>query len=205
MNYITTEECIHYLTPEIIDPQEHKKCIAFLDRDGVINYDHGYVGNWKNFDFLPGVIDALKILQQHYRLVICTNQSGISQGFYDVDSFVSLMSKVQQHLENNGIHLSRIYFCPHPSRATSVKVGNLCYCRKPQPGMLKHGLLSYDAIRERCIMIGDKKTDIEAGWRAGIKRNYLISSHDLNCNYTDMFDSLFDLAKTIDHPGDTLL
>lgn len=147
----------------------------FLDRDGVINEDHGYVYKWEDFKFLPGVIDALKMFSlDDFLLIIVTNQSGISRGFYSETDFKALCSKMCGFLKVHGVFIKDIYFCPHMPLQEDER--NNCQCRKPLPGLILQAAEKYNIDLNLSVMVGDKKTDILSGEAAGVGLNVLISS-----------------------------
>lgn len=145
---------------------------AFLDRDGVINYDRGYVHRVEDFEFLPSVPEAMKALgDSGFRLVIVTNQSGIGRGYFTQTAFDALMADVIERLRRHGVAIAGIYHCPHPP----ARVGEAaCDCRKPAPGMLQAAIRDLDIDAAASIMVGDKASDIAAGRAAGVGRCYLV-------------------------------
>ena len=152
------------------------KC-AFLDRDGVINVDHGYVGKWEDFDFLPNAIEGLRLLQElGYWLFIVTNQSGIARGFYSEDDFLSLTNILKTHLQARGVTIQRTYFCPHHPSAGKGKYLKDCVCRKPKPGLIEQCVKEYNVNLEKSILIGDKMSDYLAGKAAGLGHLFLVES-----------------------------
>ena len=154
---------------------------AFLDRDGVINVDYGYVWKKENFKFKEGIFELLKLLQKKgYKLFIVTNQSGIARGYYTEADFHNLMDYMIKELKKRNIKITDYAFCPHHPNITGE-----CKCRKPNPGMILNLAKKYNIDLKNSIMIGDKQSDIKAGENAGIKQNYLIK------------ESLFDIIKKI--------
>ena len=154
---------------------------AFLDRDGVINIDYGYVSNIKNFEFKNGIFELLDLLQKKgYKLFIVTNQSGIARGYYSEDDFHKLMNHIINELKKKDIEIMDYTHCPHHPDITGE-----CECRKPNPGMILNLAKKYDINLKNSIMIGDKQSDIQAAKNAGINKNYLVK------------DSLFDIIKKI--------
>ena len=144
----------------------------FLDRDGVINEDIGYLSKWEDFKFRKGVIEALEILNNtNYKLIIVTNQSGIARGYYSEQDYQELTRKMVSYLRDLDIHFDGIYHCPHHPNF-DIK----CECRKPSPGMILKGAKKLNIRLSRSILIGDKLTDIQAGINAGIKKLYYIKS-----------------------------
>lgn len=168
-----------------------KKAI-FLDRDGVINKDLGYVHTIKDFHFLPGVFEALRTFDSlGYLLIIVTNQSGIGRGYYTQNNFKMLTDWMKKRLQEAGIEIAGVYHCPHHP-------DDGCDCRKPQPGLILQAAKDFDIDLSRSWMIGDKQSDIEAARRAGVKNAILLGSG--NAPYHAQ--SLFDTIKIIkDHNG----
>jgi len=149
--------------------------VAFLDRDGVINRDYGYVYREEDFEFLPGVFEALRQLNaMGYEIIIVTNQSGIARGYYTKQDFLNLTSWMLDKLQRAGVQVLDVYFCPHFPKGVVPEFSHLCDCRKPAPGMLLRAANEHGIDVKSSIMIGDKYTDIEAGMAAGVGRNYLI-------------------------------
>ncbi len=149
---------------------------AFLDRDGVINVDKGYVSRWEDFEFLPGAIKGMKLLQDAgFLLVVITNQSGIARGYFSEDDYKLLTRKYSSYLSAKGVLITSVYHCPHhPGYSESPNCTFTCNCRKPKPGLihkasLRHGLSLYDSV-----MIGDKVSDMQAANAAGIPRRFLL-------------------------------
>ena len=143
---------------------------VFLDRDGVINVDHGYVSTWEQFEFLPGVPEALRELQDAgYLLVVVSNQSGIGRGYYSEADVASLNQAIAQHLESTvGVTLSGFYHCPHHPTEAEGEFRRQCDCRKPAPGMIRQAVLDHGIDVKTSLLVGDKDSDIEAGRAAGV-------------------------------------
>ena len=142
---------------------------AFLDRDGVINLDRGYVAVWEDFEFLPGAVDALRALEAAgYRLIVVTNQSGIARGYYSEASFLALTARIEHALSVSGVHLTATYYCPHLADAPIGDYAIACECRKPAPGLLLRAASEWDIDLSRSFIVGDKPSDVEAGAAAGV-------------------------------------
>ena len=147
-----------------------KNKVVFLDRDGVINIDKGYVYQKKDFIFISGAIEALQYLQSlNYELIVVTNQSGIARGFFEEKDFKSLSKYMLETLESSNILIKDIFFCPHLPNALIKKYDKTCSCRKPKSGMIEDAIKKYNIDRENSILIGDSQRDIEAGKSAKIK------------------------------------
>ena len=149
---------------------------VFLDRDGVINVDHGYVSTWERFEFLPGVPDALRALQDAgYLLIVVSNQSGIGRGYYCEADVESLNQAVAQHLGSTvGVTLSEFYHCPHHPTEAEGEFRRQCDCRKPAPGMIRQAVLDHGIDLTTSLLVGDKDSDIEAGRAAGVARLFKV-------------------------------
>nr|WP_113868157.1 D-glycero-beta-D-manno-heptose 1,7-bisphosphate 7-phosphatase [Brenneria salicis]NMN90750.1 D-glycero-D-manno-heptose 1,7-bisphosphate phosphatase [Brenneria salicis ATCC 15712 = DSM 30166]RBP60210.1 D-alpha,beta-D-heptose 1,7-bisphosphate phosphatase [Brenneria salicis ATCC 15712 = DSM 30166]RLM30004.1 D-glycero-beta-D-manno-heptose-1,7-bisphosphate 7-phosphatase [Brenneria salicis ATCC 15712 = DSM 30166] len=147
----------------------------FLDRDGTINIDHGYVHEIDQFQFIDGVIEAMQELKKMgFALVVVTNQSGIARGKFTEDQFMQLTEWMDWSLADRGVDLDGIYFCPHHSEAGEGEYSQTCDCRKPEPGMLLSAQRHLNIDMVASYMIGDKTEDIQAGIAAGIGTNVLV-------------------------------
>ncbi|WP_086256503.1 D-glycero-beta-D-manno-heptose 1,7-bisphosphate 7-phosphatase [Campylobacter vicugnae] len=144
----------------------------FLDRDGVINYDPGYVYRIEDFEFMPGIFEALAgFMMLGYEIFVVTNQSGIGRGYYSEDDFAKLSKYMIDEFKSYGIEIKKIYHCPHtPS--------DDCNCRKPKPGMILQALNEHNIDPQASLIIGDKPSDLEAARKAGVKSGYLIGQND---------------------------
>ena len=149
---------------------------VFLDRDGVINVDRGYVSTWEQFEFLPGVPEALRELQDAgYLLIVVSNQSGIGRGYYSEADVDSLNQAIAQHLNSTvGVTLSGFYHCPHHPTEAVGEFRRQCDCRKPAPGMIRQAVFDHDIDLKMSLLVGDKDSDIEAGRAAGVARLFKV-------------------------------
>ncbi len=148
----------------------------FLDRDGTINVEKGYLIHLDDFEFLPGVPEALKKLQNAgFLLVIVTNQSGIARGYFSLEQVNKLHQYIILQLEQFGISLAGIYICPHHPTCGQGEYLRDCECRKGKPGMLLKAAEDLNIDLRHSFMIGDKLADIEAGYAAGCS-TYLVKT-----------------------------
>ena len=163
---------------------------VFLDRDGTINTERGYLHRVEDFEFIPGVPQAMKKLQDaSYLLVVVTNQSGVARRFFTLESVQRLHRYMCFQLKGYGVNIDAIYFCPHHPISGYPPYNIACDCRKGKPGMLLQasGDLSIDLSQS--YMIGDKMADIEAGVSAGchsllVGKGYIVageSSQKMQC------------------------
>ncbi len=142
------------------------KKAAFLDRDGVINRkapEGEYITRWEDFQFLPGVAEAIKFLNNSGILVVVvSNQRCVAKGLLSISGLEEIHRKMQDVLSAAGARLDAIYFCPHDNVPP-------CDCRKPAPGMLLSAAKEHGIDLSASWMIGDTNSDMEAGKRAGCK------------------------------------
>ena len=152
---------------------------AFLDRDGVINIDHGYVSRWEDFEFVPGSIDAMcRLHDAGYALVVVTNQSGIARGMYTEQDFQTLTAQMCQHLAQQGAPVAGVFHCPHHPRGRLPAYALDCACRKPQPGLLLQAIDQLALAPTGSLLVGDKLSDLQAARAAGVRTAYLITGKD---------------------------
>ncbi len=145
----------------------------FLDRDGVINKEVGYLFRISDFEFIDGVFDACLYFQKlSYKIIIISNQSGIARGYYNENDYQKLTEWMLCQFNANGINILDIFYCPHSPES-------LCECRKPKPGMLIEAEYKYNISMKDSWMIGDKETDIKAANLAGITNTILVRSGHL--------------------------
>lgn len=149
----------------------------FLDRDGTINVDHGYVSEIDNFEFIDGVIDAMRELKRMgFALVLVTNQSGIARGMFSEDQFMQLTEWMDWSLADRDVDLDGIYFCPHHPEAIVEELRQSCDCRKPEPGMLLTAQQELNIDIASSYMVGDKIEDMLAAKAAGVGKKVLVRS-----------------------------
>ncbi len=147
-----------------------KNKAVFLDRDGVINEDYGYVYKIEDFHIYNEVFPALKLLKDAgYKLLIITNQSGIGRGYYTEEDFKRITEYMLGILKKEGIEIDDIYYCPHHPEGVIPEYTMKCNCRKPETGMIEEGIKKFNIDVKKSFLIGDKETDIEAGRKVGLK------------------------------------
>ncbi|ATA22769.1 D-glycero-beta-D-manno-heptose-1,7-bisphosphate 7-phosphatase [Brenneria goodwinii] len=148
---------------------------VFLDRDGTINVDHGYVHEIDQFQFIDGVIDAMRELKNMgFALVLVTNQSGIARGKFTEDQFMQLTEWMDWSLADRGVDLDGIYFCPHHPEYGNEEYRLVCDCRKPEPGMLISAQRHLNIDMAASYMVGDKAEDMQAAIAAGVGTKVLV-------------------------------
>ncbi|MBC8552304.1 MAG: D-glycero-beta-D-manno-heptose 1,7-bisphosphate 7-phosphatase [Candidatus Brocadiales bacterium] len=142
----------------------------FLDRDGVINKEVGYLHKIKDFEFIDGVFDACLYFQSlDYQIIIVTNQSGIERGYYSENDFHIVNNWMLEQFKGRGVDILDVFFCPHGPESN-------CDCRKPKPGMFNQANDKHNIDIKNSWMIGDKEADIQAANTAGIENTILVKS-----------------------------
>ena len=172
----------------------------FLDRDGVINIDEGYTHKWSQFEFIDGVLEALKHLSDLKKnIIIVTNQSGIARGYYTEEEYMLMKKLMLEEMNEFGINILDVYHCPHHIDGIIPSLSIQCSHRKPSPGMILSALKKHNLDATRSIMLGDKESDIEAGENAKLAGNYLIKEEHASLKFIttadDVFESLHDFVK----------
>lgn len=132
----------------------------FLDRDGTLNVEKNYLYRIEDFEWIPGAIEALKLMQDAgYLLVVVTNQSGIGRGYYTEEDYRKLERWMLQTLKEQGVNLSAVYHCPHLPDAQVEEYRKDCTCRKPKLGMFQQAIADWDIDVDNSYTIGDKLRD----------------------------------------------
>ncbi|PMG76255.1 D-glycero-beta-D-manno-heptose-1,7-bisphosphate 7-phosphatase [Shewanella sp. 10N.286.51.B7] len=176
---------------------------VFLDRDGVINVDKGYVHLVDDFEYIEGVFEAcLAFKEMGYKIVVVTNQSGIARGMYSEDDFHHLTEWMDWNFADKGVDLDGIYYCPHHPVKGIGDYKQDCDCRKPKPGMLLDAAKFLKIDMANSIMVGDKADDIRAAKAAGINTAILVRSGKVVDEAgielaTVVVDSIADVASFI--------
>ena len=177
--------------------------VLFLDRDGVINIDHGYLYKPEQFEFIDGVFEGCRQFQQAgFDIAIITNQSGIGRGYYTESDFAKLTQWMVAEFNNQHINILDVKYCPHHPEKANPKYLKVCECRKPAPGMLLEVINQHQVDPKMSIMVGDKPSDMQAAINAGIATKYLVTTGktltEQGENLADaVFDSLEVLAQSV--------
>ena len=160
----------------ILVSEQKAKSALFLDRDGVINVDHGYVHRKEDFVFVDGIFDLTKqAADKDFRIVIITNQSGIGRGLYSEEQFLELSDWLAEKFRSAGVIGLETYFCPHHPEMAINEYRVFCDCRKPRPGLLFKAAEDLQIDLNSSIFIGDSDTDMEAAYSAGVPNRIQLS------------------------------
>ena len=156
----------------------------FLDRDGVVNKDFGYVHTVEKLEFVDGIFELCAVAKKlNFKIVIITNQSGIARGYYTEEIFLDFMDKLISRFADRNIVIDGFYYCPHLPEEIQDAKQEKCLCRKPSPGMLFQAFRDHNIDPKQSILVGDQISDIQAGISAGIQKLFLLSSFD--CSQKD--------------------
>jgi D-glycero-D-manno-heptose 1,7-bisphosphate phosphatase len=169
------------------------KKVFFIDRDGVINIEKNYLYRIEEFEFIPGVKEALRYIQDRgYEIIIITNQSGIGRGYYTKEDFNKLTSWMVNELKKDGINILRVYFCPHTPQDN-------CECRKPKIGMITQALSEFEIDLQNSWLVGDKDSDIICANNANISNTIQVKSgHSFEKSRAKyVLNSLADIKEVI--------
>lgn len=166
---------------------------VFLDRDGVINRkppEGQYIGEWSNFEILPGVESAIAALNRSGRhVIVLTNQRGVALGLYSCADVDTLHAQLQQHLALHGAWIDAFYYCPHDK--------GQCDCRKPKPGLIQRAFRDYPkASAASSLIIGDSISDIEAARNVGIPAIFIQGDPETRKPGAEKAEALADAVCT---------
>ncbi len=161
--------------------------VLFLDRDGVINVDVGYLSDPAQLEFIPGAIEAMKEAQTRgYDIIVVTNQSGVARGYYTEEDVQALHAEMSRRLEAEGVHILAYYYCPHHPEGIVEAYKKACDCRKPNPGMLTKAIEEWHVDVDGSFLVGDKPSDVEAAEAIGM-RAYPFEEENLMTFLTPIF------------------
>jgi D-glycero-D-manno-heptose 1,7-bisphosphate phosphatase len=143
---------------------------VFLDRDGTINVEAGYIRSLDDLVLMPGAAEAIRRLSDAgFKVILATNQSGPARGYYPEAWVHALHERLSDLLAAGGARLDDVFYCPHLPDGTVPGYAVACACRKPEPGMLLAAAETHGLDLSRSFMVGDKATDVEVGHRAGCR------------------------------------
>jgi D-glycero-D-manno-heptose 1,7-bisphosphate phosphatase len=182
---------------------ERKNRAVFLDRDGTINVEKGYVHKIEDFEFIPGVPRAINLFKNAgFLVIVVTNQSGVARGYYSIDAVNRLHGYMDSELARHGTSVDAYYVCPHHPQGIVGEFAKACDCRKPGPGMLLKAANDFSVDLASSFLIGDKQTDVEAALSAGC-RPVLVETGFVTCGSAELppdvpcFATLLDAARAI--------
>ncbi|CAO3460182.1 D-glycero-beta-D-manno-heptose-1,7-bisphosphate 7-phosphatase (EC 3.1.3.82) [Azospirillum argentinense] len=147
-----------------------------LDRDGVVNIDHGYVGHRDQFEFVDGIFPlARHAVDRGFRIAVITNQSGIARGRYAEADFLNLSGWMGEVFRSHGVELAGVFHCPYHRDGVVERYARDSFWRKPNPGMILEAARRLDLALPASVFLGDQPTDMEAALAAGVGRRILLA------------------------------
>jgi D-glycero-D-manno-heptose 1,7-bisphosphate phosphatase len=156
------------------------RAAVFLDRDGTLIAERGYLERLDRLDIFPWTGDALRLLKRAgFATVVVTNQSAIARGLIDEAFLHRIHRTIDARLASSGGSIDRYYFCPHFTTAKIARYQQACSCRKPAPGMIEQACREMDLDPARSVMVGDRWTDVACGQTAGTRTVLIRSAQGL--------------------------
>lgn len=153
---------------------------VFLDRDGTVSEEVGYVNHLSRFQLFPFTAQAIKKLNQaNLKAILITNQAGVARGYFTEDLIGHVHNKLEQTLARDQARLDGIYYCPHHPTAGKPPYRADCLCRKPNPGLIEQAAKDHNIDLSRSFMVGDKYTDISLAKRVGVKGVMVLTGYGL--------------------------
>ncbi len=147
-----------------------KRPAVFIDRDGTVNEQMGYINHLSRFVMLSGSAEAIKLLNRHnFLAIIVSNQSGVARGYYPIELVEDVHSHMRTLMEEEGAFVDGIFFCPHYVKGSVPEYSIECDCRKPGTGLIEKACKAFDIDMENSYVIGDRYSDIELAFRLNLK------------------------------------
>ena len=185
-----------------------KKPAVFLDRDGTINEQMGYINHLSRFHLLPKVCEAIKLFNDHgFLVIVVSNQSGVGRGYFPRDLVYEIHDAMEQSLGLKNARVDAIFFCPHYPQANLKEYAIQCNCRKPATGLIEKACDTFEIDMENSYVVGDRYTDIELAKNTNLKGilvktgyglgdiEYILPAKIVNPSY--IADDLYDAVKWI--------
>lgn len=182
---------------------ERKNRAVFLDRDGTINVEKGYVHRIEDFEFIPGAPKAIGLLRDAgFLVIVVTNQSGVARGYYSLEAVHRLHRHMDAELERYGTAIDAYCICPHHPQGNVVGYAKACECRKPLPGMLVEAAGKFSINMASSYMVGDKLTDVETALAAGCRPVFVTTGYGADESAgvpadVPRYNSLLEAARAI--------
>jgi D,D-heptose 1,7-bisphosphate phosphatase len=147
-----------------------KNTAVFLDRDGTINEEVGYLDRLDKFKVIPSAYEAIRLINESgMKVVVISNQAGVARGFFTEDFVKITHEHLETALRKKGAYIDKFYYCPHHPTEGIGPYRQVCNCRKPAPGMLLRAAQDLNIDLTRSYLVGDRFRDIEAAKKAGVK------------------------------------
>lgn len=183
---------------------------VFLDRDGTINKEVGYINHLDRFELIPRIAEAIRLLNGlGLKVIVVTNQAGLAKGYFDEGLLARVHRKMEHALAEKGAWVDGIYYCPHHPEAVREEYRKNCDCRKPKTGLVERIAREHDLDLKRSYIVGDKIEDVEFGQRVGAKGIMVLTGygkgqwehqrHAWSVQPDFLAEDLYEAAKWIAH------
>lgn len=181
---------------------DKKNRAVFLDRDGTINEEVGYLSRLEDLKIYENAAEAIRLLKERgFLAIVITNQSGVARGFFPEEFIITVHNKINEYLKARGTMLDALYYCPHHPRHGNESYRKECSCRKPQPGLLIEAARDFDIDLKRSYVVGDMLRDMDIARRVGAKAVMVKTGYGKNIVVTSKPDyiaeDLLEAAKWI--------
>lgn len=179
-----------------------KNPAVFLDRDGTINEEVGYLSRLDELKLIPGTSEAIRLINEAgMKVVVITNQSGVARGYFTEEFVETVHGRINEILQQKGARIDRFYFCPHHPVYGNGPYKKACSCRKPESGLFLRASKEMDIDLSRSYVIGDMLKDIDAGKRVGARGILVRTGYGRNITITDkpvyIAEDVLDAVKWI--------
>ncbi len=156
------------------------KIAVFIDRDGTVSEEVGYVNHISRFRLLPNTADAIKLLNDAgVMAILATNQAGVARGYFEEAMIIKVHEKLGEELSKSGAKFDAVYYCPHHPSVGKPPYRMDCDCRKPKPGMITRAQREHGIDLTVSYMIGDKISDVEFGKKLGLKSVMVLTGYGI--------------------------
>ncbi len=183
---------------------------VFLDRDGTIIEQMGYINHFSRIKIFPFAVEAIRLFRQaNFKIIVVTNQAGVAKGYLSESYLNEMHERMLSQFETMGAKIDRLYYCPHHPKEGKGEYKKDCNCRKPKTGMIDKAVKEFDIDLKRSIVIGDRDSDIEMAHRAQIRSAFVLTGYGtgeyvnskgaLPFKPTFIFNDLLQAAQTIVH------
>ncbi len=155
-----------------------KRPAVFIDRDGTINEQMGYINDISRFIMLPGAAEAVRLLNRHQHLaIVVSNQSGVARGYFPIDLVDQIHEQMVRAFEKKGAYIDGIFYCPHYPQGVMAAYRMDCNCRKPKPGLIEKACTQFDIDLAESYVVGDRYTDIQLARELNLKSILILTGY----------------------------
>jgi D-glycero-D-manno-heptose 1,7-bisphosphate phosphatase len=155
-----------------------KRRAVFIDRDGTISEEVGYVNHVERYRVFPFAAEAVRTLHEAgWLAILVTNQAGVARGYFKEELIGNVHEVLARELERGGARLDAVYYCPHHPSVGEPPYRQECDCRKPRPGLIRRAAEEFDLDLAQCWMVGDRYSDTELARNAGVRSAFVLTGY----------------------------